>query len=181
MKYIALLRGINVSGQKKIKMAELRQQLELHGFKQVKTYIQSGNILFEAAEASADDLAKEIKGLIQSHYGYKVSVFVLSPDQLAAIIQHNPFVPQHNDMLNRVFGAVLSSEVDQSSLDDLKKYMAQDDKMYAHQQYLYFVVPNGMGKSKLTNNVIERVLKAKATTRNWNTMLKLEALLSEMD
>src|SRR6218665_3055571 len=89
--YLALLRGINVSGKKIIKMEDLRKLMGDAGYTNVKTYIQSGNIVFESAEKSKDKLAKAIETLIEKHFGFDVTVFVTDKTAIEAAIDNNPF------------------------------------------------------------------------------------------
>ncbi|MEL6850349.1 MAG: DUF1697 domain-containing protein, partial [Bacteroidota bacterium] len=92
--YIALLRGINVSGQKKIKMATLREQLAAIGLKEVKTYIQSGNILFRDADKSNQHWEQLIHDMLLKEYGFEVPVMVRRPEDFSWAIEHNPFFPE---------------------------------------------------------------------------------------
>ena len=177
--YIALFRGINVSGQKKIKMADLRQHMQALGFDQVRTYIQSGNLIFQSEVVAKDELEKQIEEKILAEYGFEVSVIIRTPEELQAILVENPFLQNPENDPKRFYVAVLASEPTTERLDVLA------EKDYAPEAYailgktLYFYVPNGYGRSKMNNNFFENKLKVVATTRNWRTMHKLAEMAAE--
>ncbi len=176
--YIALLRGINVSGQKQIKMADLKIHFEELQFHDVKTYIQSGNLIFTCAGKSTTELEIMISRLIYDKYGYEVTTFVITPGELKDIISGNPFVRNNNIDTARTYITFLSDFPSDKHVDKLK------NKDYSPEEYalagktIYFYSPYGYGKAKMNNNLFENRLKLKATTRNWKTVNKLSAMVS---
>ncbi len=175
--YISLLRGINVSGQKKIKMAELKELYESLGFKDVQTYIQSGNVIFKDKKIDQDKIIKRIENKIGQQYGYRVTVIMRTPDEMNSIIKNNPF-PDFAAETKMLYVTFLAEEIDPSKISGLEKYKAKDDKYVLIGKNFYFYCPGGYGKTKLSNNTIERVFSAPATTRNWNSVLTLKDLSS---
>lgn len=164
--YIALLRGINVSGQKKIKMAELRQLLSDAGLQQVQTYLQSGNVVFQS-KATADEAAQKIEQCIRDHYGYAVKVILKAPDEMQQIVTENPFKDQDTKLLYVTFLAETPEAV------HLEKLQAGDyspEAYVLHEKIIYIFAANGYGRAKLNNNFLEKKLKVAATTRNWKTV-----------
>lgn len=179
--HIALLRGINVSGQKIIKMEDLRKLMESAGFENVKTYIQSGNIIFGSAEKSAAKLAGTIKKLIFGHYGFDVSIIMLNHAGLSKAIKNNPFVKEKDiDIdLKQVYVTFLSEHPAAENIEKFKLTNIEKDVAVLGDQVMYLKYFNSAGTSKLSNALIENKLKVTATSRNWNTTLKLMALLEE--
>lgn len=172
-RFIVLLRGINVGGKRPLKMADLRTLLEEADFQDVKTYIQSGNIVLSSSQERTD-VEEAIKQLIHEKYEYDIPVLALSEDELKDLINHNPYADNHDIKFLHV--TMLQAEVDKLLIEKLLE--TTDEEVTHHGRCLYMVCPNGYHKSKLTNNKIERALRTKATTRNWKTMSKLMEMLS---
>ena len=173
--YIALFRGINVSGQKKIKMADLRQHLENLGFQHVKTYIQSGNVIFQFEESAPKDLEQQIAKKIQAEYGFDVSIFITNASILKEILENNPFLERGEDV-KKLYVTFLDQQPSQEKIDLLQSVDYSPEEYILRDLYIYFFFPNGYGRAKLNNNFFERKLKVTATTRNWKTVNKLYEL-----
>lgn len=171
--YISILRGINVSGQKLIKMDALRKSYESLGFGNVTTYLQSGNIIFTGKDAEPDELAQTISGQIEKDFGFQVPVIVLSIDKLQQIINGNPFAKESDKNKTFLHVTFLSSPPDKYDLNTIeeKKQIGEEISVTGNAIYLY--CPNGYGRSKLNNNFLEAKLKVIATTRNWKTTHEL--------
>lgn len=167
--YISLLRGINVSGQKKIKMEDLKNLYEKIGFQNVQTYIQSGNVIFASASEDTLELANLITKAIFEVYSFEVPVLILKPTELADVLAKNPFQDEENQRLYYIF---LLTEPTQTQLEKLEFDKFLPDKFAVVGKTIYLSVV-AYGNSKLSNNFFENVLKINATTRNHNTVLKL--------
>lgn len=164
--YIALLRGINVSGQKIIKMDQLKLMFENLGFQRVSTYVQSGNVRFESLTTNECALSERLSAQIKSDFGYEVPVIVLSRDTLQKIIETNPFShlePAH------LYVTFLASQPDDFDQEILLNKRQEGEALHFADHAIYLYCPNGYGKTKLSNNYIESKLKVVATTRNWKT------------
>ena len=177
--YIALLRGINVSGQKKIKMAELRSHLAELNYKELKTYIQSGNVVFQTDILPAPELEQQIGNKIKEKYDFEVPVLVKSASEMQDIFNRNPFLPAKIDELNYLLVTMLSDQPEKSDVEQLISYADFGEELRYEGKELYLYFPNGYGRSKLSNNFVERKLKVKATTRNWKTIRKLTEMCAE--
>jgi uncharacterized protein (DUF1697 family) len=166
MTYIAILRGINVSGSKKLPMAELRDLLSNLNLSNVKTYIQSGNAVFTSNEKGQKKLENQISEAIKKKYDYDVPVLVKTIEQWKKAMANNPFTAEDISKQAITFLASIPEEttIDIDSKDDQFQIIASE---------VYLYCPNGFGRSKLTNNLFERKLKTQATTRNWKTINKL--------
>ncbi|MET9463729.1 DUF1697 domain-containing protein [Streptomyces sp. NPDC006544] len=179
-KYAALLRGINVGGNKKVPMAELRQVLHDLGHQDVQTYLQSGNAVFgSATERAPDALARELEAAIEAHFGFRVACLVLDAAYLRAVADACPFPVA--ELEGRQLHATFCSE-----LPDPSRFAAIDGPSYLPEEYrlgdrvVYLYAPEGLGRSKLAEALAKpAVVKGiDVTTRNWNTVAKLVELTS---
>ena len=171
--YIALLRGINVSGQKKIKMADLRVHLSALGLDNVQTYIQSGNISFESKAAPEGHLAAMIRGKILEVYGFEVPTLVISATELQHVAAANPFLEAAASNPARMLVTFLGEVPELEAAKTFTGLSFPNEYFELAGKAVYLNCPNGYGRAKLNNNFIERKLKVPATTRNWKTILKL--------
>lgn len=170
---IAILRGINVTGHKKMKMTELKSLFEGLGFTQVSTYIQSGNVVFNHDMVETDQLQKQIKKAIQSKFNFEVDVFIRSASELHQALKNNPYVHKYPDKLNRIFYAFLSETPHKDMINALAKIDHSPEEYFIDREIIYFYVPNGYGRAKINNNYFEKKLKVSASTKNWKTVRKL--------
>jgi len=171
--YTALLRGINVSGQKKIKMAELRTQLENLGLLAVKTYIQSGNVVFQSDVTSPAALAEKIMDMILDTYGWKVPVLVLEVEQIQSAVDGYPWQAKEDRIPKDIYLTFLEQEPEAEQVSHLASFDFQGEEYVLEGKVIYFFCAKGYGRAKMSNNFFEKKLKVKATTRNWRTTNKL--------
>tara|TARA_R110000744_G_scaffold221741_1_gene340722 strand:+ start:315 stop:860 length:546 start_codon:yes stop_codon:yes gene_type:complete len=174
--YVAFLRGINVSGKRKVPMAELRAMCERLNLQNVKTYIQSGNIVFKSSMVQTNDIAILLHNEIQKHFNFNVPVIVKTVNELSQIIEKNPFVSQEDITANRIYFVLLNSLPAIELLENLSEETFENEEYVVIDNCLYLKCALGYGKAKLNNNLIERKLKVMATTRNYRTMNKLQEL-----
>jgi uncharacterized protein (DUF1697 family) len=167
--FVALLRGINVGGKNKIKMADLRSALGDAGFINVRTYIQSGNVVFESAK-NQDSLELLISKTIKSQFGYEVPVMVREASFFIKAIKNCPY---KNKDVAAICVAVLSEPAKKSDVKALESLDHGDDAVSIRGDVAYLYCPSGFSKTKLTNNFIEKKLRLRATSRNWRTLGKL--------
>lgn len=175
--YIALLREINVSGQKLIKMTDLKKLFEVQGFQDVQTYIQSGNVIFSSKEKSTSKLENIISTAIQKKFGFDVGVLVITPDNINYVLNNNPFIKKKNE-IDKLYVTFLSEQPSEESIKKLNSIDYSPEEYIIKGKLVYLYVPNGYGKTKLNNNLFENKLKVEATTRNWKTINKLWELLN---
>lgn len=168
--YIVLLRGVNVSGKNIVKMAILKDLLIKNSFKNVTTYIQSGNIIL-SSDLEKDVIATKVQQLIFDHFQLQIAVFCLDLNEMETALKNNPFTD--NIEPNKLFFTFLNEEPSVDLLADLAKIDFANDQFKVIDKVLYFYLPNGMSNSKLNNNFFEKKLKVTATGRNLNTMHKL--------
>ncbi len=171
--YISILRGINVSGQKKIIMTDLLKLYEDLGFIDVKTYIQSGNVVFNSTKKVSNALlVKQIESKINEIYGFQVPVIIRTADDLAKILASNPFKTESTENLYVTF---LSNLPNSNHLEKLTELNYLPDEFIVIEKDIYLNV-SSYGTTKLSNSFFENKLKVTATTRNWNTVNKLLAI-----
>jgi len=180
--YIALFRGINVSGQKKIKMADLKVLFQNLGFNDIQTYIQSGNVVFFAEQEDHLLLENQIKIAVNSSFGFDVAITVLTKNKFCDAHNRIPLGNFDVDDINedgaKVYISFLSQEPEKDMINKLLSYVVAPEKLIIEDKFAYLYCPNGYGKSKLSNNFIENKLKVSATTRNWKTVAKIHEMMN---
>ncbi len=169
--FIALLRGINVSGQKKIKMAELRETLTKSGLENVQTYIQSENIIFDSGIKEVSTLEYKIHEAIAKNFGFDVPTLVVGGNDVQKILDDNPFAAGAEE--NRLYYVLLKQAPEKDLVLQFEELTFQNEDFYITEKCIYLMCKKGYGNAKLNNNLIERKLKVEATTRNQKTMKKL--------
>jgi len=174
--YLALLRGINVSGKNSIRMPELRDSVSRLGFRDVQTYLQSGNIVFQADPSDEAALAASIQAKIAKDFGHEVPVLVLSAKDLAHIANSNPLWPKTGGDETLFHCTFLFQPVAQDRFQALKLPAVAGERAVLVENAVLLHCPHGYGKTKLNNSFFERALGVPATTRNWRTVLALQAL-----
>lgn len=176
---IALLRGINVSGHKMIKMEELKQALEELNLVAVRTYIQSGNVVFNCENADPQKLPDDIAGKISQRFGFVVPVVIRTMEELVHILHHNPLLPEGTGDVEKMHVTFLSGIPSPVAIDKLRDHDFSPDKFVLKGKELYLYCPDGYGRTKLTNTFFESKLKVTATTRNWKTVEKLVSMAND--
>ncbi len=178
--FISILRGINVSGQKKILMADLKALYKSLHFKEIATYIQSGNVVFKNATKLADiQLAQKIEKAIVAKYNFEVPVIVRSIEEWKKAIAQNPFAKEKNIDLKKLHITFLSEVPASENVETIKSTDYSPDQFVIKGKEIYLHIPVSYGETKLSNNFFEKKLKVKATTRNWNTVNKLFEMASQ--
>ncbi len=171
--YIVLLRGINVSGKNKLPMQELRKLLNELNFQEVKTYIQSGNIVLNSLE-NKTMITSQIKETLRKNFGYEISVIVKTIKEWETVIRDNPFKSKEEKQQYFTFLQEVPDLLEFQFQKEKDDYKIQGDVVYVY-------VVEGYGKTKLNNNFFEKKLKVSATTRNFKTTKKLLELAKESD
>jgi uncharacterized protein (DUF1697 family) len=175
--YVALLRGINVGGKNKLPMKDLIALCTEAGCGDVRTHIQSGNVLFSAAPKLAGGLAADIARRIEAECGFGVPVVLRDAAELAAVPHDNPFAKGTDpDHLHVAFLATAPSKAQIAALDPQR---SPPDRFAVRGRDIYLALPNGVARSKLTNAYFDSKLATVSTLRNWRTVLKLIELAQE--
>jgi len=174
---IALLRGINVSGQKKIKMSELKILFKNLGFQNVATYIQSGNVIFSGKQKSSTKRANKISSGIKSKCNFDVQVIILTPQEINQVLKSNPFIKKKKE-IERLYVTFLSAKPSIENLNKLEQTAFLPEEYSINEKIIYLFFPYGAGNAKLNNNFIEKKLNINGTTRNWKTVNALSELVN---
>ena len=170
---ISMLRGINVSGQKTIRMADLKAIYESLGYTQVTTYVQSGNVVFDCANQDGSAIGSSIVKAIALRFGFSVGVIVRHSDDFGRIIASNPFITHRNEDPQRLHVTFLSAMPSAVASNYLKESIDTTDEYFLSGTEVYLFCPNGYGKTKLSTSFFEKKLQTLATTRSWKTATAL--------
>jgi len=174
--YIAMLRGVNVAGHHLIKMETLRKSLEGLGFEQVQTYLQSGNAVFKSSKRSAIEVSKMIEEMIARDFGFPAPVISKTADEMGEVILGNPFLREKGIDESKLHVTFLDAVPAPAALKKVEALKASPDHYHHAGREIYLYCPAGYGNSKLSNNVLERLLGVCPTTRNWNTVNHLHQM-----
>ncbi|MEY3237782.1 MAG: hypothetical protein RI883_1883 [Bacteroidota bacterium] len=171
--YISILRGINVGGHRLIKMVDLKSLVTNLGFRNVQTYIQSGNIVFQFTETSEEILEEMIRSAIKKQYDFDVPVMVKGIAEMKDIAAKNPYLKDDSKDISHLHVTFLDGIPNQEKYDTLATGDFKSDEYTLVGKNIYVYCPNGYGNTKLTNTFFENKLKVGATTRNWKTTNEL--------
>jgi uncharacterized protein (DUF1697 family) len=177
--YIALLRAVNVGGTGKIAMSDFRKLLEGLGFKNVQTYIQSGNAVFDAP-GSAARVGAAIAAGLEKLMGAPVDVIVRTHDQLTSLIAANPFAAEAAADGARVHVGFLAGRASAAAQPALQavveKYPARRDRYHLAGDHIFFHFPDGAAETKFSGRTLDKAIGVPGTARNWNTVVKLHGM-----
>jgi uncharacterized protein (DUF1697 family) len=177
LKRIAILRGINVGGKRKVVMEDLKLLFSELGFKNISTYIQSGNVLFGSDVKQTDiEIAELIEQAILREYKFEVPVIVRVREELELAIKNNPFYQSNETDLNQLYLTFLKEVPVQENLVKVESTNFEPDKFKISGKDVFVFCKGKYHQTKLNNNFFENKLKTPATTRNWKTVLKLVEL-----
>ena len=176
-RFVSLFRGINVGGHHGVSMTTLKELHEELGLKDVATYIQSGNVVFTSENGEPALLSAQIEEAFALKFDFRVSVVVRTSEEVDAIIACNPFQEQVKQQAKWVAVLFLAKRPESNALDDFQQSYAGPEEVRLIGQELFIYYPEGMGRSKLPGALIEKKLKTAGTSRNWNTVLRLQTML----
>jgi uncharacterized protein (DUF1697 family) len=179
--YIAILRGINVSGHKMIKMEALKLMFEELKFRNTKTYIQSGNVVFQGKKTPVQTLERKITEKIIAKFGFDVPVLVMEMQEVKDVLENNPFLKKRKEDITKLHVTFLATAPLKALAEKLNETVYAPDEFILSGAAIYLFCPNGYGNTKLNNGFFENKLKVTATTRNWKTSNELYKLAKAMD
>lgn len=177
--HIALLRAINVGGRKSIVMAELRDLLTELGFVDARSLLQTGNLVFRSPARMGTDLEGFLEQEAAKRRDLHTDFLVRSEKQWKQIVASNPFREEAKDDPAHLVVMFLKRAPSAKEVESLEAVITGPEIVSVNGREAYIVYPDGIGRSRLTSNLIEKKLGARGTARNWNTVLKLDASLSE--
>ena len=174
MKHIALLRGINVGGNRKILMADLRSLFEELGYTNVETYIQSGNVVYDIYKSeNSPESARRIQDVVLEKFGYEVPVIVVTATDLQIAVDLNPYFQANPDDISKYHLTLFSDFPEKEKVDAIAEIDFTPDEFVITGKQVFIRCERKYHESKLTNNFFEKKLGVQATTRNWKTVMKL--------
>ena len=169
---IGLMRGVNVGGTGKLPMAAWRALCERIGLEQVRTYIQSGNVVFVTREKDLAAIATQMEAAIEKEFGFRRPALLLSLEDLRGVVKRNPF-PAGRDPAKLIVSFLAGAIGDETRAKVAELAQGHPEELICHERELFVYFPNGQGRTKLPLAKIEKALGVACTARNWNTVLKL--------
>lgn len=179
MKYIALLRAINLAGKNRVAMADLRELVAGIGLGEPRTLLQSGNVVFGGDRRSPVQLERELRAAAVERLQMDIEFFVRTAQEWTSVIAANPFPKDAKSDPGHLVVVFLQAAPDERAVAALRKKIVGREVLRARGREAFITYPDGIGRSKLTMSVIERTLGTRGTARNWNTVLKLDAIARE--
>jgi uncharacterized protein (DUF1697 family) len=174
--HVALLRGLNVGGKNILPMSDLRALFTAAGCRDVRTYIQSGNVIFTADADAIASLPEAVAARITERFGFRTPVILRTGAELADVIRHNPFIAQ-GAATEELHVSFLAERPNATQIDSLDPNRSPPDTFVVRGQEIYLRFPRGLGRTKLTSEYFDRRLATTGTVRNWRTVTKLLALM----
>jgi uncharacterized protein (DUF1697 family) len=176
---VALLRGINVGGKNKLPMSALSEMFVEAGCKDVRTYIQSGNVIFRSPAKASAGIARKVTAAITERFGYSTPVILRTVDQLREVTLHNPYL-QAGANPEALFVMFLAGQPASAGVAALDPNRSSPDLFHVRGQEIYLHILNGVANSKLTNAYFDSKLATVSTSRNWRTVNKLLELMETL-
>jgi uncharacterized protein (DUF1697 family) len=174
--YVAFLRGINVGGNKTVPMARLKALFEALGFTSVKTHLNSGNVVFASGEKDRAKLTENIEAAVEKEFGFRPTTMLRDAAALKKVVAKNPFPAMAEDGPSHLVVMLLAAKPDKDAAKRLAAAYQGIEEIKIAGEEAYVTYPNGIGKSKLTNVLLEKQFGVAGTARNWNTVTKLLAM-----
>lgn len=178
---ISMLRAVNVGGHNVIPMAELKATYESLGFGGVRTYVQSGNVIFSSGEPNLDALAQDIANAIERRFGCRIDVILRTASEMREIIRKNPFATRQGIEPSKLLVTFLAGDPGEDARKGVLAMKIEPDEIRFDIREYYTCFPNGMGKSKLPTAAIAKLLKVPGTGRNWNSVTKMMEIAGELE
>ena len=177
---VCMLRGVNLLKHNRISMEDLRALCEALGLQGARTWVQSGNVVFQTKEKDLAKLARKIEDAIEKKLGFRPAVMLRTAAEMKSVVARNPFVKrrdiENGKLLVTFLGPVPTGEMREAVL--AIKGHPEEARMDGREVYVYY--PNGMGRSKFAP-LLERALKKTGTARNWNTVTKLLEMAEQLE
>jgi uncharacterized protein (DUF1697 family) len=178
---VAMVRGINVGGYRKVRMEALRGWCEALGLRDVQTYVQSGNLVFRTAKRDLEALRKQIEDAIERGAGFRADIVLRTTAELRGVVARNPFAGRADVEPRKLAVTFLAGDPGEEARAKLRAIPAAPEELRVEGRELYIHFPNGMGRPKLSMPLVERTLRIPATSRNWNTVTMLLEMAEKLE
>ena len=174
--HIALIRGINVGGHQAVAMSDLRDLLTQLGFVGARSLLQSGNLVFRCDAQRAAGLEGLLETEVEKRLGFHADFFIRDAKEWREVVARNPFRKEAERDPGHLVVMFLKSTASEKDVKAVQAAIAGSEMIRGDGRHLYIVYPDGIGRSRLTNALLEKKLGIRGTARNWNTVLKLAAI-----
>ena len=178
---ISMLRGVNLGSHHRIKMDALRACYESIKLRDPRTYVQSGNVIFASNEKDFARLAQKVEKAIETAFGFRADVILRTTAELKSVVARNPFAKRKGIEPGKLLVTFLAAEPALEARQAVLGIKADPEEMYLDGRELYTYYPNGMGRSKLSFTKVEKALRVRGTSRNWNSVLKMLEMAQEIE
>jgi uncharacterized protein (DUF1697 family) len=178
---ISMLRGINLGKHRRVKMDDLRTAYESLKLRDVRTYLQSGNVVFTTKEGDSTVLARRLETQLERTLGFRADVIARSVSDMRAVVARNPFAHRSGIDRSRLLVTFLAADPGEEARDKVRSIKTDPEELRIEGRELYVYFPEGMGRSKLPAAAIEKALKTTGTARNWNTVTKLLEIAEQLE
>src|SRR6266567_4971758 len=178
---ISMLRGVNVGGHNRLKMEALRACYESIKLSDPRTYVQSGNVIFATKEKDMARLVQRIEKAIETTFGFRSDVILRTAAELKHVVTRNPFAKCEGIEPGKLLVTFLPADPGPEARQAVLGIKADPEEMFLSSRELYTYYPNGIGRSKLPFALVERALKVRGTSRNWNSLLKMLEMAQEIE
>lgn len=175
-RYIGLLRAVNLGAHNRVAMSDLRDLLTRLGFEDPRTLLQSGNVVFGCGRRRAADLEGVLEAEVEQRLKVATGFFLRTAEEWQDIVTGNPYLKEAERDPGHLVVMVFKDRPSSQAVKDLNAAITGSEVFRAEGRHAYIVYPDGIGRSRLTNALIEKKLRTRSTGRNWNTVLKLNAL-----
>ncbi len=179
--HIALLRGVNVAGNRKVAMKDLVALAVTLGLKEARTLLQSGNLVFRGSGAATEKMEEQFEKRALKDLGLKTTFMIRTAEEWLSVVKANPFKSEAKSDPGHLVLLTLKDAPTKSAVTALRSAIKGPELIELRGRHLYATYPDGIGRSKLTSALIDGKLGTIATGRNWNTVLKLAALVGDHD
>ena len=178
--FVGLLRAVNLAGKNMVSMTELRDLMSKLGMEDVRTLLQSGNVIFRSDIRSPAKVEKVLEDGVEKRFGLKTEFFVRTVEEMNELVSANPFPREAKQDPGHLVVGFLKGAPDSAAVTALQKAIVGREVVRAVGRHSYTVFPDGIGRSKLTSAMVEKKLGTRGTGRNWNTVLKLQAIANQL-
>ena len=177
---VSLFRAVNVGGRNRIKMDALRDLCTTLKFRDVRTYVQSGNVVFSTREQDMKRLVKQIENAVEKTFGFRSDAILRTTADLRGVVARNPFAKRDCNP-SRLLVTFLAGDPAVGAAEQIRKIPADPEELVLDGRELYIYYPEGMGRSRLSATAIGKALQTPGTARNWNTVVKLLEMAEELE
>jgi uncharacterized protein (DUF1697 family) len=178
---VSMLRGVNLGPHRRIKMEDLRSLYESLEFRNVQTYVQSGNVIFRTDEKDLAALTARIEKAIERRFGFPCDAIQRTTSDMRAVVAKSPFAKRRGIQPSRLLVTFLAGDPGEDARKQLRQLKAEPEELWIEGRELFIYYPNGMARPKISWAAIEKILKTSGTGRNWNSVTKMLEIAEKLE